>query len=558
MADPTVSAYNKVNRLGTPRPSLPTSPVVTGFDISLDDDYYNQFPIWTKLRDCYDGEEVIKQAAERYLPKLHAHGPSEYEAYKNRAYFYNGVERTHRGLLGSLFRKPTEFGMPDNLRSKINVDRITLDGQSLEMFDKAVAHEILLVGRHGILADFKDNNSNNPYLVGYTAENIISRRWLDWQGRKIVDRIVLTEFETENTEFGSTSTPIIRILRLDPRNDGGGTKLVYSQTVLRPAATGPSMRSEVEINVNGRTFGYIPFVFVNTTNLRPDVQAAPLQHIAGINISHYQSTAHLEHGRFYAGMPTYVTSGPGGGAADLMRAAGQAANSGDPLATADALVVGPSHVWELPENSKAWLLEFNGHGLVFLENAVDSKQLQMQSLGGRLISSTRRAAAMSDEAWRLLESGDEATLMDVAITLDHAFNLALAFLGDMRGVIDDPFAESKNKIVTEHNKEFTPSELTARELRALQSLAERGHIPLDVMYYSLREVGVVPVEYSLEDFKALLEKQKQIWTPPPARDPITGEILPLPPQPTPGQPGVRPQPAPRPASGNNPPSGSSD
>ena len=220
------------------------------------------------------------------------------------------------------------------------------------------------------------------------------------------------------------------------------------------------------------------------------------------------------------------------------------------IATTQPLTVCPSFVWELEENAKAWLLEFTGHGLTFLENAVDSKQLQMQSLGGRLISSTRRAAAMSDEAWQLLETGDEATLMDVAQVCDEGVTKALAYLGDILGVVDKPHEPKEHGIVVEFNKEFVRSELTARELRALQALAERGHIPQDVMYYALREVGVIPIEYSLEDFTKLLKKEGQKWEPP---------AMPgLPPGGLPpgggGQPGVRPQVPPRPVLKPNNPS----
>lgn len=150
---------------------------------------------------------------------------------------------------------------------------------------------------------------------------------------------------------------------------------------------------------------------------------------------------------------------------------------------------------------------------------------------------------MSDEAWQLLETGDEATLLDVAEQLDAGFALALSYLAHVRGDISDP---AKSGIVAEFNKQFVRSELTARELRALQSLYERGIIPLDVMYYALREVNVIPIEYSLEDFKKLMEKKDQKYKPPP---------IPLDPNRTGpgGQPGTRPPSPPNvnPASGTS-------
>lgn len=511
---------------------MPYSLALKGFDdFAPDIQYSNKFDIWATVRDCYDGEKVIKAAGEQYLPKLSAHKNDDYDTYKRRAYFYNAVRRTHRGLMGSLFRKPVEFTLPDELDKRINRNRITQDAQSLTTFCRILGHELLLTGRFGILADFKGTNWQSPYLAGYIAENIYSWRTIEHNDREIVDRVILLENDLERTEYGYTTRLLVRVLRLDPDPNRPG-ELVYSQTEIRPDSSDtdadPTVK-HIEIKTRaGRKLNYIPFVFVNATDTRCDIGPAPLEDIANINISHYQSTAHLEHGRFYAGMPTYVTAGSEGGP--------KTPNLPDGLANPNPLIVGPQFVWELEEGAKAWLLEFTGHGLTFLENAVDSKQLQMQSLGGRLISSTRRAAALSDEAWQLLETGDEATLMDVALTCDEAMSKAIAYLGDIMGVIPNI---DDSGVVVEFNKEFVRSELTAREIRALQALAERAHIPQDIMYYALREVGVIPIEYSLEDFKNLMSQKDQIWTPP--VDPNA--------PPAPGGPGVRPQTPPRPVNG---------
>lgn len=551
MADPTAAAYARINSYGVSRPHRPYTLSIPNFDVAPNVDYQNKFTAWATLRDCYDGEPTIKAAKETYLPKLAAHSPAEYDTYLDRGSFYNAVRRTHRGLMGSMFRKPVEITLPDNLKSKIKLDKISQEGQSFDAFARVLGHELLLTGRFGILADFKDNLWNSPYLAGYLAENIYAWRLSKYNDREVVDRVILLENEAVTTEHGYTTQMLVRILRLDP-DPSNTSKMIYSQTEIRPSAADTTAQPQIKdiaVKVRGgRSLDYIPFVFINATDLRPSIGPAPLEDIAAINISHYRSSAHLEHGRFYAGMPTYWTSGSGGDSTPGLP---------DGLANPNPLTVGPSFVWELEKDAKAGLLEFTGHGLTFLENAVDSKQLQMQSLGGRLISSTRRAAAMSNEAWSLLETGDEATLMDVAHCCDEACATAITYLGDIMGEVDDV---RNSGVKAEFNKEFVRSELTARELRALQSLAERGHIPEDVMYYALREVGVVPIEYSLEDFKGLLNTQSQIWTPPPARDPITGKVLPLPPTPTPGgptgQPGVRAQP-PRPVIKPKPPSGDS-
>lgn len=523
LADPTEAAYSRTQRIGTPRRHVVYELGIPGVDISANVQYYNKMDAWATIRDCYDGEQIIKDAGHEYLPQLSTHTDPEYATYKKRAYFYNAVRRTHRGLMGSIFRKPVELTLPPGLKSKLNLKRITQDAKSFPEFCRTLGHEVLLTGRFGILADFKGTRWDSPYLAGYLAENIYAWRTAIIDDREVVDRIVLLEQEPVTTEFGYRTQLLVRVLRLDPDTTRPG-KYVYSQTEIRPALNpadhAQPMIKSIPIAVRGgRKLDYIPFVFVNATDTSYRVGPAPLEDIAYINISHYQSTAHLEHGRFYAGMPTYVTSGDDTSANDLVSQAMAAAGGDKNGMPSNALRVGPSAVWELPKDSKAWLLEFTGHGLTFLENAVDSKQLQMQSLGGRLISSTRRAAAMSDEAWQLLETGDEATLMDVAETADEAVSLAVTYLGDIMGEIADI---QDSGVKAEFNKEFVRSDLTGRELRALQALRERGHIPEEVMYYALREVGVIPIEYTLEDFTALMNRKDQQYVPP--LDPASGGL----------------------------------
>lgn len=500
MSDPTSSAYAQVGTrspyMGVPVPAI----TIPGYDLPYDPSYRRHYSMWRTIRDCYDGEPTIKAAGETYLRKLAAHSPSDYDSYLSRGYFYNAIERTHRGLMGSLFSKPPEITLPPNV--KIDLSSLTLESGTFLELAKKLGHELLLTGRFGLLADFKGNDPKSAYLAPYEAENIYAHRRVVHRGRSVVDRIVLLEHEPTLTEYSRTTTLIIRILRLDPvAPNNPDSDLIYSQQILRPNSD-PKLAPAAEtisFVARGRTLNYIPFVCFNPMDLDLVAKNPPLQNIATLNISHYASTAHLEHGRFYAGMPTYVV-------------AGDEREIAPGLGTPDPLTVGPSNVWDLAAGAKAFLLEFTGHGLTFLENAVDSKQLQMQSLGGRLISSTRRAAPLSSEAWQLMETGDEATLLDIAQTADLGVARALSYLAHIRGEINDP---GTSGIKAEFNKEFVRTELTGREIRALQSLYERGVIPLDVMYYALREVGVIPIEYTLDDFTALLKKNDQIFTPPP-------------------------------------------
>jgi hypothetical protein len=503
-----ISEANSRGPGGLPFHAIP-SLYITGENISPLDDYRRAYPLWRILRDCYAGELTIKQAGERYLRRPANVEQKDYATYLSRAYFYNATRRTHTGLLGSMMRKNPEVTLPTGLRT--NLSAITIDGMSFVEFTRKICHEDLLVGRFGILTDIPSDTplgqAPDPYLAGYRAEAIFRPRYTLINGRRVIDRIILLEKEITNTEYSRTERDMYRILRLDPDADG---KLVYSQTLIRPSLSNSDSVESVtqrEIRIQGRQLDYIPFVFINTTNLLPEIEDPNLIDIATLNLSHYESTALLEHGRFYAGMPTYWTADgdEATGNGDLL----------DGMGTPNPMSVGPSNVWLLGKGGKAGLLEFNGHGLSFLENAVDSKQLQMQSLGGKFIPAQQKSAALSTEAYGLMEAGDEASLLSVALTVERALKISLDYMNDMQNNLP------ANNGLVELNKEFVRSEMTAREISALRALYESRMIPLDVMYYSLRQIGVIPMEYTLADFKVLMETPSQLYADPTVQ-PIPG------------------------------------
>ena len=54
----------------------------------LHPDYKKRSEQWGRCRDAIGGEDDIKNAGERYLPKLSSQSPNEYKSYKLRASFF--------------------------------------------------------------------------------------------------------------------------------------------------------------------------------------------------------------------------------------------------------------------------------------------------------------------------------------------------------------------------------------------------------------------------------------------------------------------------------------
>src|SRR5688572_25887656 len=80
---------------------------------SLHPDYLEALPAWMRARDVIAGEDAIKGAGERYLPRLEAQSDAEYAAYKARAVFFNATARTADGYVGMICRRAPFIKLPE-------------------------------------------------------------------------------------------------------------------------------------------------------------------------------------------------------------------------------------------------------------------------------------------------------------------------------------------------------------------------------------------------------------------------------------------------------------
>jgi hypothetical protein len=69
---------------------------------------------WSRARDVLAGEDAVKAAGERYLPRLDSQSEEEYCTYRNRAAFFNATSRTAEGYSGLIFRRPPFVKTPES------------------------------------------------------------------------------------------------------------------------------------------------------------------------------------------------------------------------------------------------------------------------------------------------------------------------------------------------------------------------------------------------------------------------------------------------------------
>lgn len=457
-------------------------------------DYNNWRMIWQAIRHAMIGEVEIKRHGLTYLPQPDGMDEDQYAAYLDRAVFYNMVYRTVTGLTGAIFRRdPRVLNAGPRLMQMMS--RISKDGLSLSIFAKVIAQEMLSVGRYGVLVDkaSSDGPTVRPYLAGYTCENILDWSTIEIDGRDEFDYILLREFDTDRRLYifeGNEAKPNsnygqlyfnYRILRLTW--DEQFQRHVYQQEFYSSPGEDADLSSTPQVFVPmvfGRPMDRIPFRFFNATTNLPDVEKPPILDILTLNLSHYKTYAQLEHGRFYTANPVYYVTG---GTED------------------DSYHIGPSVVWEVGSNEKAGIIEFNGQGLKSLENALEAKESQVASLGGRLIGDSN-TAGQSDNQIKLKDRNEQSLLLNVTTVINENFTFLLRVMADWMN-------EARPELSFRTNQDFLLDQAAAREFRAITMMYEAGILPIEVIYEYFLKAEIIPEYVTKEKFLEMLEDRQQ-------------------------------------------------
>jgi hypothetical protein len=434
---------------------------------------------WQRCRDTTAGSDAVKAAGIKYLPALSSDQlSSEYDSYKQRALFYNGMKRTVQGLVGSVFRKDQVFEVPEGVADHLK--DITLAGLELETFARVALTNVLTVGRYGILVDMApdgDPSTKRPHWAGYPAESIINWRTVRQGGQSVLTLVVLAESEDEvdpRDPFVVECAERWRVLELDESG-------LYKQTLYKKEKGSDkfvAMQEFLPVN-KGNGLNYIPFVFLGPTSNSADVEDPPLIDLADVNLSHYRSSADLEHGRHYTALPTPWTAGW-----DMKT----------------RWTIGSATAW-VNSNPQATvgMLEFTGQGLGAIERALDDKERMMAALGSRMLEDQKRSAEAA-ETYQIRQSGEHSTLRSIAGACAEGIRRALAWHVEWAG--GDP-----GQVRVELNSDFVDPSLTATDLTALVQAGQAGAISWETLYHNLVQGEIARPGVEAEEEKAGIDTE---------------------------------------------------
>lgn len=416
---------------------------------------------WTKCRDAYNGSDAIKSNGAKYLPKLVEQPESEYNAYKDRALFYSITSKTVESLTGLAMQKDPIIKFPEKMSSYF------IDNSGVEFYEllKNSFNETTLMGRFGVLIDRAiEGGSAKP--IPYQCESI-----LNWEvnANGMFTFVVLLESILKpeaNDKYVKKYFNQYRVLEM--------VEGIYTQTVYDEKLNEISTITPVN---TGKTMDMIPFYIVTPSGISQVVDKSPMSDIVEVNISHYRTSADLEHGRHFTGLPTPVVIGVD---ADTQ------------------LKVGSMTAWVIPNHQgDAKYLEFTGEGLKSLEKALSEKQSQLASMSARLIDTSTRGSE-SPETVKLRYASENANLVSISRSVEAFMNVIYKTIALMDGL-------NESDVSITLNKEFISKTLSSKEIKEFIESYFEGGISKETLLYNLRKGGVLdPLRTDEDELKSIV------------------------------------------------------
>lgn len=446
---------------------------------------------WSRCRDAAGGSDAVKDKSSAYLPQLSGQDQAEYEAYKMRALWYGATARTVQGLVGAVMRKPPTIQAPAAMTA--DLADVTGMGVPIEVFTKQVLQEVLTTGRYGVLVDLpKDAAANaKPYWVGYPAESIINWRSMAIAGKTILMFVVLFEevHEPGDDPFEPRCIEQYRVMKLD-END------LYTVEIWRKDKKDKDtwqIHETIIPTVRGQRLNFIPFCFFGQNTVTPQVEKPPLIDLVDVNLSHYRSSADLEHGRHFCGLPTPWVAG---------------------FPENTTLKIGSSIAWVASDpQASAGMLEFTGQGLGALERALESKERLMAVLGARLLEEAKRTVEASDTL-EIRYSGERSILQSMAASVSMGVTKVLQWHAQLAGGTEQP----ADGLSVALNTDFVSAQMTSQMLTAMMQAWQGGSISYETYYYNLQRGEVTRPGVTAEEERTLIASQSPATIPLEAAD----------------------------------------
>jgi len=434
-------------------------------------DYIKVKPSWDRVRDCMDGEDVVKSKRETYLPRpsgMSGEYASAYDGYIERAHFPLVTSYALSGALGIVITKLPEFNVPKQLEYILK--NATKDGRSLNQLFLDMIIEVFQTGRCPLLVDVV-SSKNEFRFVDYKAEEFINWKTPIVNEEKNLTLGVLKESQPDSDDIFSHDTKeVYRVLRLD--EDGKYITAVYDSDGME------LVDSKVTPVLMGKSIDEIPLFLSGSINNSFDMQPIPLVSVANCSVQIYRKEADLANSEYLSCNPTLCIVG---------------ASNDDNLPN----VVGSSVMIVLPnEQARIFYTETDTAALTHVKNHITDLYEEAIRHGVAVLDARKGVEAA--ESLRIRQSTQSASIYSVFLSAMSAIKQGLEAMCVWGGY-------NKDEVILDAPSSLTQGIPDSTILKQIIEGYTTGVVPLEAIHRYLVYSGLLDQTVGYDDYVVMLE-----------------------------------------------------
>lgn len=463
-------------------------------------DYINQKERWAVCRETIEGEDIVKQNGEKYLPmasgKDNEGRKKRYEAFKMRTPYVNFVGGAHGIMHAMIFRRSPSIRCADEFKKSGYLNNVDGKGKSIYQFVSDSTDDLLKTGYGAWLLDVPaatagmtklqaEQQGIRPYLSYYPAESIINRFYDNSTGVSKLSLVVLKEQATKViNDFQVEQYTRYRVLTFDKKG-------YYIQKIYTPVFSDKEYEKDkiikfdvkeipVTISIDGKTqrLDYLPVVILPYD--RPE--KPPLYDLAMLNVHHYQLSADYTNGVHMTTVPTgYITGYT-------------PKEDGDD----DITLGGDAFLTEENSDARFGVLSFSGEGLEHCEKAIDKCESQIAGIFMKNIAPDKKTSETAEAAY-VHRSGENAKLATFARNVSEKLSQIMTWYAQWCGY---------DTLMEIHlNYDYETMALDPNIINSIANISGQGKFPLYCVFYILQQQELIDPDMNYDDFIFLIDQE---------------------------------------------------
>lgn len=466
----TLDAQNKKNAVADKNTSITNFGAVD----TVHPTYIKNIKAWARVRDCMDGEDVIKEKGVLYLPRpsgMSGEYEAAYDGYKERAHFPLVTAYALSGALGIVITKMPEFNVPKQLEYILTT--ATKDGRTINQLFLDMVIEVFQTGRCPLLVDVV-SAKNEFRFVDYKAEEFINWKTPIVNEEESLTLGVLKEARQDPSSvqdiFSHDTIDVYRVLRLG--ETGHYETALYTSDDIQLADT------SVSPTLRGKSIDKIPLSLAGSINNSFDMQPIPLVSVANCSIQIYRKEADLANSEYLSCNPTLCIVG---------------ASNDEDLPN----VVGSSVMIVIPnEQARVFYTETDTQALTHVKAHITDLYEEAIRHGVAILDARKGVEAA--ESLRIRQSTQSASIYSIFLAVINAIKQGLESMCDWGGY-------NKKEIVIDAPSTLTQGIPDSTILKQIVEGHVRGVIPLEVIHRYLIYSGLLDQTIGYDEYVIMLK-----------------------------------------------------